>query len=75
VKIERSRPGTALALARVMKTLIPMVQLCVVVVGLVGLAATSTGCETRERVVVRNPPPPTVRVYAPPPVEEKVIVR
>jgi hypothetical protein len=58
-----------------MKPLIPMVQLGVVVMGLVGLAVTSTGCETRERVVVRNPPPPTVRVYAPPPVEEKVIVR
>jgi hypothetical protein len=57
-----------------MKTLFPMVQLGVVVVGLAGLAATSSGCETRERVVVRNPPPPTVRVYAPP-VEEKVIVR
>jgi hypothetical protein len=42
--------------------------------GLAGLTMTSTGCETRERVVVRDRP---VRVYAPPPpvVQERVIVR
>jgi hypothetical protein len=60
-----------------MKTLLSMVQLGFVLVGLAGLTTISAGCETRERVVVRNPPPATVRVYEPPPprVEEKVIVR
>jgi hypothetical protein len=56
-----------------MKTLLPLVQIGCLVVGLAGLTMTSTGCETRERVVVRDRP---VRVYAPPPVvQERVIVR
>jgi hypothetical protein len=56
-----------------MKTLLPMLSL----VGLTLLSIGTTGCETRERVVVRNPPPATVRVYAPPPpvIQERVIVR
>jgi hypothetical protein len=45
-------------------------------IGLSCISLGTTGCETRERVVVRNPPPATVRVYAPAPVvQERVIVR
>lgn len=45
------------------------------IVGLSCLSLGTTGCETRERVVVRRPEP-VVRVYAPAPVvQERVIVR
>jgi hypothetical protein len=46
-------------------------------IGLSCMSLGTTGCETRERVVVRGPPPATVRVYAPPPpvVQERIIVR
>jgi hypothetical protein len=44
-------------------------------VGLSCLSIGSTGCETRERVVVRRPEP-VVRVYTQPAVvQERVIVR
>jgi hypothetical protein len=54
-----------------MKALLPMLA----IVGLSCLSIGSTGCETRERVVVRRPEP-VVRVYAQPAVvQERVIVR
>jgi hypothetical protein len=53
-----------------MKTL-PMLAL----VGLFSLSIGSTGCETRERVVVRRPDPNVRVVYVRPPVvQERVIV-
>jgi hypothetical protein len=52
-----------------MKTL-PMLA----IVGLTVLSIGTTACETRERVVVRRPEP-VVRVYSPPVVQERVIVR
>jgi hypothetical protein len=65
-------PASPLLYTFDMKTLLPMLSL----VGLSLLSIGTTGCETRERVVVRNPPPATVRVYAPAPVvQERVIVR
>ncbi len=56
----------------------PLVQVGCLVVGLAGLTMASTGCETRERVVVRDRPRvyEPVRVYERPPVvQERVIVR
>jgi hypothetical protein len=58
-----------------MKTLMPLVQLGMLIT-LASLALTSSGCATREKVVVRQPP--VERVYVapgPPVVQEKVIVR
>jgi hypothetical protein len=56
-----------------MRVLTPMIRVALVVVALTSLVTVSAGCETRERVVVRNRP---VRVYSPPVfVQERVIVR
>jgi hypothetical protein len=55
-----------------MKALLPMLA----IVGLSCLSIGSTGCETRERVVVRRPDPTVRVVYAQPAVvQERVIVR
>jgi hypothetical protein len=58
-----------------MKSLLPMIRVCVALMALTSLVTITAGCETRERVVVRDRP--AVRVYAPPPVvvQERVIVR
>jgi hypothetical protein len=59
-----------------MNTLMPVIQVASIVGCLAGLASTTAGCETRERVVVRSRPP-VERVYVrtQPVVEERVIVR
>jgi hypothetical protein len=59
-----------------MKTFSRFVTGCVAL-GLLAAAALTSGCETRERVVVRGPPPPArvVVVQPAPVVTERVVVR